>query len=193
MTPADAQHDRLNGHIRSIGNLDLTRLAQLAHDAIDLEDRWPSRADGHRRTVPGASPATGPSGPNDIHLNTVEAAAASRLAGDDHDTAVILDALANIEKAAHLLHAALRNLDQIRTRRGGRLLPAPAPPTCWAMAQADPRGRYPVRCTIDIDDQTYPLSRWAYDWYRRHGRLPTADECRQRLDGRNVRPTKRTA
>ena len=67
-------------------------------------------------------------------------------------------------------------------------------PGCEIVARArDARGQpewEPVFRTSDVDGnlpRPYRLGRWAYDWVRRYGQLPTIDEIRRHLEGRKPR------
>jgi hypothetical protein len=61
-------------------------------------------------------------------------------------------------------------------------------PGCSAMAKVG--GWEPVHVTTDLGGrlpEAVPLGRWAYDFARATGRLPTRQECQAHRDGKRVR------
>jgi hypothetical protein len=69
-----------------------------------------------------------------------------------------------------------------QARQGSTVLPA----GCWAMARIghwEPIHRY----TVHVNGQAYALGRWAYDFTRNVGRLPTVAECERHSRGQQVR------
>jgi hypothetical protein len=123
-------------------------------------------------------------GPGGGELTSVEAAAEARIGGKQRDPLndAVRRCLAHLESAVHaldLLTVAVDNLGNVTTD----------PETlnkrrCWAMARVNNDDSFYRRVTIG--DTSYDLGRFAWEFYRDTGALPTIQQCRQKALGRRV-------
>ena len=77
----DRVHSAVDADLAVIEAIDLENVVARLHEAIDRERRHPSRPDGHRTKVAGASPPVGtgrPPDPDAVELTEVEATADAR-------------------------------------------------------------------------------------------------------------------
>lgn len=191
------RHADIDRSIAVITSVDLGELGRRLHALVELNRTHPSTPDGYPTSTPGApTPTSRPrtdTDPDDqIALTSVEAATHARRNHHDPLAAAERHATEMLRVAADALTAAgahLARADQHRTTRPDEgLNPEPG---CWAMARI---GAWePVHRTTNLADilahpldEPRPLGRWAYDFARRQGRLPTADECRRHRDGKKV-------
>lgn len=144
-----------------------------------------ARARNARSNTPDGYGSTTLSGSmGGAELTSVEAAASARIAGKTRDP---LDehlrrCLAHLESAVtalDLLTVAVGNLgniivdpEEINARR------------CWAMARVG--AKEPFYRRVTIGDSSYDLGRFAWEFYRDTGALPTIQQCRQKALGRRV-------
>ena len=179
--------------VAQLHDIDLTAIARDLLALDDLNQRHPSTPDGYPTQTPGAAPATsnGHTGGVDVKLTSVEAAAdARRHSTGDPYHAIQANALRAIHEALDRLDRARHLLDQVRHVPADRAALNPEP-GCWAMGRI---GAWePVLCVTDLStvlghplDEPRPLGRWAYDFAKRAGRLPTVDECKRRQLGQRV-------
>lgn len=196
------RHDDLDDLIEQIRSVDLTELARRLHEAIELEQRWPSTPDGYASSTPGAEPRSSSPPPipagrcraergcpfprpcpvHDTHvsLTAAEAGGIARIAHHDEIAADVATALRNATRAHEALRATAAALARIAKARGGVILP-PEPPRCAVLDLIGARA--PVRSVVTVTDEDgskrkVPLGQWAYKFHRREGRLPTIDEAR---------------
>lgn len=173
-------HNELDRTLASIRTINLDKLGSDLHAAIETARRHPSTADGHRATASGGNTAGGNS-----DLTPTEAAASSRetarLDDYDHTVQTALGYLADAERALHAARNRLATLATIQDPGNLR----PTQPGCWALNRI---GAWePVHRRTIIDGEPRDLGRWAYDFHRTTGRLPSLDECRRHQDGRKIR------
>lgn len=170
---------------------DATRLvAAIAHGIHPLIDRARigSRRDGWPPSVGNGDGAGAfvldPETGERVNVTSVEGAAFANLETDQpRDPTKVA-----CKRALTRLDRVVRDLEYIRTlvadqaRQGSTVLPA----GCWAMARI---GHWePIhRTTVHVNSQAYALGRWAYDFVRNVGRLPTVDECERHSRGQQVR------
>jgi hypothetical protein len=198
--PTDAQLDALDRQL-----LDLTRtatawLAELAV-ARTLCAEHPSRPDGFPRSASGAdrSATTGGGGRVEldedgqplppVELTSVESAAEARAHHRDRLEQSVLDGVVGLERAISGMQAlgaavaafgALRKPEPVDT--------ANAEVGCWVLARVGHHEPTYATSTLNgLLDVERPVGRWAYDFAREVGRLPTLDECEQRAVRRTVR------
>lgn len=190
-----ARHRDIDRALASIAATDLADLGRRLHTLVDLNRAHPSTPDGYPSSTLGAGTPTihahtlDPDG--EITLTSVEAAANARTTHRDPLERAEQHAVQHLCLAAENLALAeqhLRRADQLRANRPDR---PDADPGCWAMARVG--GWEPVHRVTDLADildrpldEPRPLGRWAYDFARRVGRLPSIEECRRRRDGRKV-------
>lgn len=193
-------HRRLDFDLEGLEGVDLYELVGVLHRAINVAAANPSAADGFPTSVPGAAPSTtitmidlGPTFEGDdehgpVNLTPVEAAVHARaLARRDKFDHQLEQTLAFFGDASRALRAAANGIAQLAKLQQDAGL-AEGEQGCWALARV---GSWePVRSTVVVGGEPRPLGRWAYDFHRSTGRLPSIPECRAHVQGKRVVITK---
>jgi hypothetical protein len=192
-------HKEIDRAIASLRAVDLDDLGRRLHDLHELNVRNPSRPDGYPSSTPGA-PVPSASAPpplsdddedeGPVDLTSVEAAALAR--GDHNDPMQRSEyhARQSVRDAAADLAVALAHLAKTEAHRRPPATPAGG---CWVMGRVG--GWDEAYCSSDLHeflakalDKPQTFGRWAYDFVRRNGRLPTLDERRAHQNGDKVVP-----
>lgn len=181
--PTRAQVARLGS---AVANVPVERLTARLAGLVERERR-------HGTTVPDGSPRSSMGGSGGgptvlvdgehVPVTTVEAAVIAREHPpvDRQRRAVVdaVDALAAALDALRRLEHRLALVDALRSDED--LTPEPG---CWAMARVDVWE--PVHRKTFVGGEERALGRFAYDFTRRAGRLPTIEECRAHAEGRRI-------
>lgn len=204
------RHTTVNQAIATLATITDVALADLGrriHAAIDLDDRHPSTPDGYPSKTPGAEPRGHHPPPMAGQCRAVEAghrcpeqrpcpehdttvpltpveAAVIHPAPPDPTTALTRAAVTNLAAAADAYQHAVRAVTELETVRRHHL---ELDGHCQALA--DVGGHEPAHRTTVLGDDNpveITLGRWAYDFVRRHDRLPTRTETLTRMSGGRV-------
>jgi hypothetical protein len=169
-----------------IGPHDLT-VARLAA-AIERERRvGSSLPDGMpASSLGGSGGGTGPTIVVDgerVPVTSVEAAVFARANPQrDKEADAVRDALRALEDAVEALRRLRHRLDLVdAVRSDDDLTPEPG---CWAMARVDVWE--PIHRKTFHGGEERALGRFAYDFLRRTGRLPSLPECKAHAEGRRI-------
>lgn len=205
---ARALHGEIDRAMSLLSALDVASISRKMHELVELDARNPSAPDGFPSSVPGASvEIKAPSVPRscvDPVTNTlrhpfgeicdecapvgwtpVERAGNARQGKDlDEVHRKVEAALGYLSDAANALRGAVNKMadvDKIRDTAGLQ----PGEPGCWAL---DRIGAWePVLHRVMVDGVERPLGTWSYGFYRRNGRVPNRNECREHVAGRRVK------
>lgn len=185
-------HTEVDRAITTIHDTDLDELGRQLHTLIELNRDHPSTPDGFPATTSGASPSTSrrPVDDDSVDLTSVEAAADARPLHRDPLLTAERRARQALTRAAHNLDTAQAHLRHAEQLRHTTLVHNPEP-GCWIMHRI---GAWePIHRVTDFTDifarpldEPRAVGRWAYDFARRVGRLPTIDECRRHQRGDKV-------
>jgi hypothetical protein len=192
-TPDDRHVDELRRQLNTINANDLT--TRLKKALATTRRAGNTRPDGYPTTTPGNGTVATTRGrtiivddehgePDHVPVTSVEAAVIDRQHHHrDRHLQLTLNAYAALDAAVLNLQRCTRLLDRLDTLTDASTLePAPG---CWAMARI---GKWePIHRTTIIDGEPRSLGRWAYDWVRSTGRLPTTQECQDHHDGKRLR------
>ena len=145
------------------------------------EDGADAVPDGFPTTASGGNAGGGRSGSS---VSVVERTAAARVR-KRHDPigAMLAAAIADLEACANHARGVRVKLDRIADARDADGL-KPTEPGCWAMERVG--GWEPVHARMTLNGSTYGLGRWAYDFARKHGVMPSEAQCRARQAGKKV-------
>lgn len=139
-----------------------------------------------RSSMAGGSSGGGPTvlvDGDQVPVTSVEAAVIARERPPvDRQRRAVLEAVDALGAALDALRRAEHRLNLVDALRSDEeLTPEPG---CWAMARV---GAWePVHRKTFVGDEERALGRFAYDFVRRAGRLPTIEECRAHSEGRRI-------
>jgi hypothetical protein len=205
---AKALHSEIDRAASLLLGLDVETISRRLHELVELDVRNPSAPDGFPTQVPGASVETRPApvlqpcvDPETTELRhpygeicdecapvgwtTVERAGNARRGKDlDEVHRKVEAALGYLTDAANALRGAVNKMADIDKLRDTAGLQS-GEPGCWAL---DRIGAWePVLHRAMVDGVERPLGTWAYGFYRRNGRIPNRNECREHVAGRRVK------
>lgn len=195
-------HDTLNDALLQLGEIDQAELGRRLHALLDLDRTHHSRPDGYPTSTPGAEPSSTVAPPRNLSEappgDRTEAAAWAHGAWRDQIHKQLYDAAVHfIEAANHLRGAyivATRPVPALPLAKPGKTAPVNNDRQCWIMATIghhEPAYRVTdfegaLANGVRLADGPRPVGRWAYDFVRRSGRLPSDIEKRAHAQGRNV-------
>lgn len=184
------QHKAIDADLSTIVGVDFEAVARRLHAVVDSttgannlrpwEDGANVDPDGFSARASGSD--SGGSKSADT-TSSVERVAAARLRHSDPTGDLVAAALVHLANAAR----SARSIDVVLAKIAatyGDVANAGPVVGCWALDRVG--GWEPVHATIVIDAQSYALGRWAYDYHRRQGTLPTLAQCRAHVGGRRV-------
>lgn len=187
---------RIAAITKELSKFDPVATGQRLRKALSRERAHSAEPDGIAGGHAGGSSSGGPKiivdneqgEPESVDVTAVELAVIQRQHQPTDPYHAALDRAGQAyERAARELDRVLRALDaidlldELRDDDAG-LTPEPG---CWAMARVE--SWEPVFRNTTLGGHTFPLGRWAYDWTRTTGRLPSEDECKRHAEGRKVR------
>lgn len=190
MTDPRTLHKNIDNDITTLAAVDLDELGRQLHAIVNAtsgahnlrhwEDPAGAEPDGYPPTASGADAG---GGHTTSTSTSVERAVDARTRHRDPIARLVdraIESLANAVDSTRSVAVILATIDKTR---------ADAPPAglaagCWALNRVG--GWEPVHATVIIDGQPYALGRWAYDYQRRLGTLPTLAHCRAHIEGRKV-------
>jgi hypothetical protein len=191
VTETDPRHRAINADIAALNAIDWIGLGLQLHTAIESssinrdlrpwETPITATPDGFPTTASGSDAGGGGTGTT---ASSVERAAAARTDRRDDPTATaIRSAMMSLTETVQAVRACRGHLVALATERDASER-ASIVPGCWALARVG--GWEEVHAVTVIAGITYPLGRWAYDFQRRIGLLPTVAQCKLRVEGRKV-------
>lgn len=183
----DRQLTELFAHLRGVKEKDWADLRRRLADALQRDATATAARDGFSGTSSGfAAAGGGTSGVNDSSGNTGVARAewGERRDPLHEHTAAAVKALEAAVTAVQVLRSRLDAIDHL-SDVDDQVDPAPG---CWLMGLV---GVWePVHRTGDVGGrlkEPRPLGKWAYDFVRSTGELPTREQARAHAEGRRIR------
>lgn len=186
-------HKAIDTDIVTINAIDFEAIGRDLHRIIaattgTLHPRpWETPVESTPDGYPASASGSDPGGGGHVTTNTtsVENAAERRRRHRDPVGKLIAAAVDHLATAASHARAIQATLDRIvATQTVDNTTSVTLAAGCWALARVG--GWEPVHSTIIIDGQPYALGRWAYDYHRRMGTIPTLAQCRAHVEGRRV-------
>lgn len=196
-------HAGIDRSLSVLSSIDVVELGRKLHELVALDVSNPTAPDGFPTSTPGASvegrPSSGPVacvdpktgdmrhdfGETCEHCEPtagwpVERAVEVRQSRALDEVHMKLElALGYLGDAANALKGALNKAAEVERVRATAGL-QPGAPGCWALERI---GAWePVLHRVLVEGQERPLGSWAYKFYRRNGRVPNRNECREHVD-----------